>query len=278
MGPNHIKIVLITTAFVFLFAAKGFPQDTQDQQHIEVALRMIGHQVLLSSNDSTSRVLPLEQYDNQYTIRMESEFEFMPGELVNTVNRVVEDAGIANNYILEVKKCNTNEVVYSYEMNHSMQSDIIQCSARLQPKACYTIVYTLMDNRDTNYTTFISLFILIIGGGFFLWKKRSLSPTDPNMIPLGDYQFDKLHSELMVEGQKIELTSKESDLLMLLYGAVNTTIEREVILKRVWGDEGDYVGRTLDVFISKLRKKLEADPKVKIVNIRGVGYKLVMDV
>jgi DNA-binding response OmpR family regulator len=48
-------------------------------------------------------------------------------------------------------------------------------------------------------------------------------------------------------------------------------------LNKVWGDEGDYIGRTLDVFISKLRKKLEADSSIKIVNIRGVGYKLVMD-
>lgn len=278
MGLNQIKKASLSLAFIFLLIGEGFPQDTQDQQQIEVALRMIGHQVLLSSNDSTSRVLPLLKEDNQYTIRLESEFEFKPGELVNTVNRVVKDAGIADNYILEVKKCETNEVVYSYEVNHSLQSDIIQCSERVQPKACYKIVFTLLENKDSNYLTLISLFILIVGGGFFLWKKRSLSPTDPNLIPLGDYQFDKLNSELMVEGQRIELTSKESDLLMLLYGAVNTTIEREVILKRVWGDEGDYVGRTLDVFISKLRKKLEADPKVKIVNIRGVGYKLVMNV
>jgi DNA-binding response OmpR family regulator len=55
-------------------------------------------------------------------------------------------------------------------------------------------------------------------------------------------------------------------------------VERDEILNKVWGDDGDYVGRTLDVFISKLRKKLEADACVKIVNIRGVGYKLVVDV
>ena len=53
-------------------------------------------------------------------------------------------------------------------------------------------------------------------------------------------------------------------------------MEREKILATVWGDEGDYVGRTLDVFVSKLRKKLEADANVRIVNIRGVGYRLVL--
>jgi DNA-binding response OmpR family regulator len=63
----------------------------------------------------------------------------------------------------------------------------------------------------------------------------------------------------------------------LLNNTVNNTVEKEIILKEVWGDEGDYVGRTLDVFISKLRKKLESDDKVKIVNVRGVGYKLVVN-
>jgi DNA-binding response OmpR family regulator len=57
---------------------------------------------------------------------------------------------------------------------------------------------------------------------------------------------------------------------------VNSTVEREHILKTIWGDEGSYIGRTLDVFISKLRKRLEADTKVKIVNVRGVGYKLIL--
>ncbi|MBT8195742.1 MAG: winged helix-turn-helix domain-containing protein, partial [Bacteroidia bacterium] len=71
---------------------------------------------------------------------------------------------------------------------------------------------------------------------------------------------------------------KEADLLLLLYNSANTTVERETILIRVWGNDGDYVGRIMDVFISKLRKKLEADTSVKIVNIRGIGYKLVMDV
>jgi DNA-binding response OmpR family regulator len=62
----------------------------------------------------------------------------------------------------------------------------------------------------------------------------------------------------------------------LLHASVNITVERDVLLKNVWGDEGAYVGRTLDVFISKLRKKLEADPSIRIVNVRGIGYKLIL--
>ena len=63
----------------------------------------------------------------------------------------------------------------------------------------------------------------------------------------------------------------------MLYTSENKTLEREHILNVIWGDEGDYVGRTLDVFISKLRKKLIADTNLKIENIRGIGYKFVMN-
>ena len=75
----------------------------------------------------------------------------------------------------------------------------------------------------------------------------------------------------------VALTGKESDLLLLLHTWANSTLERELIWKAVLGNEADYVGRTLDVFISKLRKKLVADPHLKIVNVRGVGYKLILN-
>ena len=74
-----------------------------------------------------------------------------------------------------------------------------------------------------------------------------------------------------------ELSSKEASLLDLLYVNLNQTVSREHILQVVWGDEGDYLGRTLDVFISKLRKKLDADSNLKIVNIRGIGYRMVLN-
>jgi DNA-binding response OmpR family regulator len=63
----------------------------------------------------------------------------------------------------------------------------------------------------------------------------------------------------------------------LLHGSANSTTERDVILNAVWGEDGDYVGFTLDVFILKLRKKLENDESLRIVNIHGVGYKLIVN-
>ena len=255
---------------------------------------MIGHQVLLSTGNDYSPVLPIIKENGSYKIQFETEFEFIPEKLVVTIDSIVKKTSIAQNYILEVEQCETESIVYSFEMNDLEKSDIVPCKSRVQAKSCYNLIITLLDtanpdnalvnnlnpNNESNLIYFLITIIvfLILGILFFLWKKNKKSRYDPNLIPIGAYFFDKRNSELIIEHQKIELTSKEADLLLLLHNDANTTVERDVILNMVWGDEGDYVGRTLDVFISKLRKKLEFDSKIKIVNIRGVGYKLVLDV
>ncbi|NNE02868.1 MAG: response regulator transcription factor [Eudoraea sp.] len=262
---------------------------------------MIGHQLLLSSADSTSRILPIVKENDRYRIHFESPFEFIPEELVATIDSVVKETNIAISYIVEVEKCETEEVVYSFKMDNLEKSDIIPCRARLQPKFCYSLLFTIIEKSAANakllsgtedpsndsitgisktkLVIIMGLSLLLVMILFLLWKRRNKRTSiDPNLIPIGAYHFDKRNTELLIRDQRIELTSKEADLLLLLYSDANTTVEREVILNMVWGDEGGYVGRTLDVFISKLRKKLEFDSKVKIVNIRGVGYKLVMDV
>lgn len=286
MDPRLYKSLI----FIFVFFSLGISgtnaQDATDDKQIVVSLRMIGHQILLQSKDSTSRVLPITKENGSYRIRFEKEFQFHPEELVSIIDSIVKETGLANSYIVEMDECDTKEVVYSFKVDEIMKSDIIPCKERIQPKSCYSLLFTLITYKkpasETSQMSYIPviaiLFLLLALVIIFLWKRRKTPKTDPNLIPLGAYHFDKRNTELIIEHQKIELTSKEADLLLLLYNAANTTVEREVILSVVWGDEGDYVGRTLDVFISKLRKKLEFDSKVKIVNIRGVGYKLVMDI
>jgi DNA-binding response OmpR family regulator len=90
-------------------------------------------------------------------------------------------------------------------------------------------------------------------------KSSVTTGANVNLITLGEYQFDPRNMELRLKNEVVKLTSKETDLLLLLHTSANSTLERELILKTVWGNEAEYVGRTLDVFISKLRKKLDAD-------------------
>ena len=264
--------------------------DANDSRHIEVSLRMIGHQILLNSGDSTSLVLPIVEDAEGYRIEFEKDFEFNPAQLVATIESVVRETKIAESYLVEVVSCETDEVVYSYEMGSNDISLVVPCGTRNQPKACYSLVITLLepvllysndsDKDQFNYSAIgIPVLLLLLFIGIFILQrsKKRKQKINPNLIAIGQYQFDKRNSELLVENRKIVLSSKESDLLQLLYDSVNATVEREIILKNVWGDDGDYVGRTLDVFISKLRKKLQADANLKIVNIRGIGYKLILN-
>lgn len=282
------KTLKITFIFLyFLPAISGvYGQNTIDGKQVEVALRMVGHQILLDANDSTSRVLPIIKEDKSYRISFDAEFDFEPANLVAAVDSIIRETGLVKSFIVEVEECETRETVYSFKVNELERSDIIPCLGRIQPKGCYSLLFTIISLKETNglytgsnLTLYISSIVLIglLLMVLYLLRKKKRKLADPDLIPLGAYFFDKKNTELIIEHQRIELTSKEADLLLLLYNAANTTVERDVILNMIWGDEGNYVGRTLDVFISKLRKKLEFDAEVKIVNIRGVGYKLVMN-
>jgi hypothetical protein len=298
MNLNVLKTILFTLSIVLSAVCRSQGIGIADEKQLEVSLRMIGHELLLSSGDSTTRVLPLVKDEDGYRIQFANDFALEPNDLVTITDRVLSKSGMVSEYVVEVEDCDSMQVVYAFKVDNTTNSDIIPCRRRDLPKGCYSLLISFpvldflavetSENKTAEAETeesnlffwlFMGLVIMIIVVTAYKRKKKSVPHSEnPNLVSLGKYHFDKLNAELIIEEQRIELTSKEADLLMLLYDTVNTTVEREVLLNRVWGDEGDYIGRTLDVFISKLRKKLEFDTQVKIVNVRGVGYKLVMDV
>ena len=294
MGMRNARFVLLLFLGLSFIASNSFATANKDEQHVLVAMRMIGHRVLLNSGDSISRVLPIEHEDDQYRIKFESEFTIKPKDLIATVDSVVAESQIAENYIVALEKCDNGAIVYSYEVMSLPESGMLPCGTRPQPRDCYSIVFTIVDPASLitdregaevadSKEGYLSKALLggfligLVGLTFFFWNKKRSPSSNPDLILIGKYQFDRLNANLVHGDQKEDLTAKESDLLYLLYSSANQTLEREIILKNVWGDEGSYVGRTLDVFISKLRKKLELDSNIKIVNIRGVGYKLILN-
>jgi two-component system, OmpR family, response regulator len=93
------------------------------------------------------------------------------------------------------------------------------------------------------------------------------------------YQLGKLvcdfnSQQIRIDGQVITMTSKEAKLLRLFCLHKNKVIDRDVIQKAIWEDEGYFVGRSMDVFISRLRKLLKGDESIGLINVHGVGYKL----
>lgn len=92
---------------------------------------------------------------------------------------------------------------------------------------------------------------------------------------IGSFSFDPLKQILSHKGKPIKLTTKESELLDLLYRHHNEILERNYALKTIWIDDNYFNARSMDVYISRLRKYLSKDPALKILNIHGKGYKLI---
>ncbi len=100
--------------------------------------------------------------------------------------------------------------------------------------------------------------------------------SDKGVYTIGSLQFD-FNKQLLEndEGYSQKLTTKESELLKLLCTTNNGVLERQNALKAVWGDDNYFNGRSMDVYITKLRKYLKVDEKVEIVNVHGKGFKLI---
>jgi DNA-binding response OmpR family regulator len=108
----------------------------------------------------------------------------------------------------------------------------------------------------------------------FLRRSPAQQAFDQKVVSLGQYQFDFSNLTLTKNANEKTLTQKEAEVLKLLYQNRDRVLKREEILKQVWGDDDYFMGRSMDVFISKLRKYLKEDSSVQIVNYHGIGFKL----
>jgi DNA-binding response OmpR family regulator len=108
--------------------------------------------------------------------------------------------------------------------------------------------------------------------------KRNTSILGENkkeIFQIGEYVYDYKHL-LLKKGEKTQkITHREGEILKLLCENKNQILERKAVLIKLWGDDNFFTGRSMDVFISKLRKYLKDDPEVEIINVRGQGYKLL---
>lgn len=106
---------------------------------------------------------------------------------------------------------------------------------------------------------------------------RTETPNEERLIyELGEFRFDVQNQELKIKNESKRLTSKESKVLAILVKSKNTIVKRDHIMIDVWGETDYFIGRSLDVFISKLRRHLQAEPRIKIESIPTVGIILTI--
>ncbi len=240
--------------------------------------------------DSTSVVRPvIEKSNGVFLLEFENEFVFQPDTLVEIVQRFLVKTGLSR-YTVTVHECYRPIIIYGFEINPPDNS-IKPCRGRSQPKACYNIEIAFADFPDP--TVLNSQIAMMISGILSvlavvlisrnLGSKKSKPLVEQNasiqneinpVLTIGRFVFDTTHQSLRMGEETISLTDKECRILALLNRNIGRLTLREELIQEVWTDEGVITGRSLDMFISKLRKKLSADPDLRITNIHGKGYRL----
>lgn len=279
-------LVLLTFISLICVAFSMAGSDDFDIARREVLLRRIGHEILLQSGDSTSRVLPVKKIaENEYQVSFENAFTFQPDFLVNTTQLLLAKDPLTSDYVVNVLNCADASVAYGYAISKNKKDDIVACKGRTQPTACYMINIkfkpTAIITAKNGYLLGGLSFLAFVGFIFLRSAKPkkalpddSSQHTDIDMFTLGSMSFSSEARKLMINGETIDLTKTETRVLRIFALSPNQAIERSRLQKEIWEDEGVIVGRSLDMFISKLRKKMELDPNIKIAVIRGKGYKL----
>lgn len=265
-----------------LFLLNSNKEDENFEELVKISLRDVGNKLLLSNHDSTSLILPVVKIeDSKYQLSFQKRLSIHPDTLVAIVDQSFRKANLSSNYRIGVKQCLDLEVAYSYQKNENIEKSIVPCSGRFLPQNCYTIEVRFLEKVTNSSSKTIWIIILLgslISIVVFFPKRRKTVKTnltsEENSIALGKFQFYPEENKLMHEATEISLSKKEVELLSLFVANPNKIIKREELSKKVWEDHGVFVGRSLDTYISKLRKKLSEDETLKLTNVHGIGYVL----
>src|SRR5579862_1636517 len=173
-------LILLTFISLICVAFSMSGSDDFDIARREVLLRRIGHEILLQSGDSVSRVLPVKKIaENEYQISFENDLTFQPDSLVITTQRLLAKDPQARDYVVNVLNCANASVAYGYAISKNKKDDIIACIGRRQPKACYMINIKFKPTGITWNEYFLGgLLFLGLAGFIFLRivKPRGILP------------------------------------------------------------------------------------------------------
>jgi cbb3-type cytochrome oxidase subunit 3 len=246
-----------------------------------LALRQLGHALLLEKGDSTTSIPPVVRSgENEFSLDLLSGFDyaFLPDFLA----RALLDYGIEYDYEVMVRSCQSDAIVLGFN-SVAVETDSVACKTRSEELTCAVVQVRFDIPKSENSIKAFGLFWLIIPaagiGGFLFYrnkgKQQGLAMDElTEHYVLGSFDFDHQKQTLSKPDQVTSLTYRESKLLAYFAERPNKVLAREEIQSAVWGDEGVIVGRSLDVFVSRLRKLLASDNSVAIKTIHGVGYRL----
>lgn len=265
----------------FSYEAKG-NYNTDSSKKINLAIRQMAHHLYVSEGNDSSRILPVKQLsDYEYKLKLDNPINY--DTLPFLLDNAFRDYEIQAPYFVSIYSCESDSILLGYNFLSFMNKEI-PCLGREQLNPCNIISITFEKNMTkTGY--YLPFAFLSFGFGIFglLLGRRAKSAsktkssslhTENHTIKIGSSIFTPQSLMIKIREDEKVLTFREAKLLEYFASHPNEVLNREQIQDYVWKDEGVIVGRSLDVFISRLRKILKSDESISIKNIHGVGYKL----
>jgi hypothetical protein len=280
-------MVVCFTCFMILAGPTAYGQDepnTLPADKINLALRRTADKLLRAAGDSTSRIPAVRQIDAS-TWQVEVGHVFAYEQLPAILQASLDQYGIKQSYAVSIRTCDDATIDLGFHQRDILQDSVVPCMGREAPEGCHFIEVKFDAGMPAASSRAALWWLLVPGlllGAGVLWLlRRKPQPAHPaetalpgDVFPIGQSTLHPAAQVLESGGHKHPLTYREAKLLRLFATHPDTVLERDAILQQVWGDEGVQVGRSIDMFVSRLRKKLRDDPSVNLVAVHGVGYKL----
>lgn len=270
--------------FVWFLGTSNVVQKKLPSENVNLALRRTAHLLLKDVGDSISLIPPVQQINSTtWLIKIEQPFSYE--KLPTFLQQSFDIHKINQDYNVAILACNDGTLLLGYNFQDYFQTKEIPCSGRDDSKECRNIQVSFLNEEKNQqhfpligwfFATFLAIILYYLGQK--MWYKKNESPTieaqETSFVSFGQSRFDVANQSLICGSIIHSLTYREAKLLNLFVQNQNQVLERSFILENVWADEGILVGRSLDMFVSRLRKMLRDDASIQLTAIHGVGYRM----
>jgi DNA-binding winged helix-turn-helix (wHTH) protein len=253
---------------------------------VNLALRRTADGLLRAGGDSLSRIPAIEQKSERtWLIKLTQPFNY--DLLPKLLDESLQLQQIHQPYQVKVRRCDDDTIDLGYHINDLKNDDQVPCGGREAPTGCHYIEVDFMTEAsqesmlERNWLA-LALSLMscsMIGLGLYLnYRKQPLLPSnqpssDDEIFQFADTSFNFTNQSILHQGTAQQLTYREAKLLRVFASHPNQLLERDHLIQQVWADEGVLVGRSLDMFVSRLRKKMAADQSLGITAVHGLGYR-----
>lgn len=275
---NMLIFILLCSLFISVFflvnsqkPIEKLNKELQNQQST-LAIRAIGNDLLTSVGDFEP-LLPIKQVaSTTYRLKFRNSIVIHPDSLVAYSLKHIK-ATIAMHSIINVLDAKTEEIVYSFEINH-LDENNIPCLERILPNSGYWIDVHFYNSSNNILGKIIPVFFIVVTILLLLlvfFKTKKKDKENENQIVKG-FKIVSYLNQITFNKCVVQLTNKEMQIFSILLKKEGALVTRDYLIEEVWLKEGLVTSRSLDMYISRLRKKISEISEAQIINQHGKGY------